>query len=83
MERWERDHKPKMRGRVVEIGERYWVRHTTLPGWVYGSTAANARCYAQQQTTLDLLTSLEATDANIDALLSLRDQPEDEYTNGE
>jgi len=81
VERWERDHKPKMRRRVVQIGERYWARHTTLPGWVYGSSASNARRYAQHQTALDLLTSLEATDEVIDALLSLRDQPEEEYTN--
>jgi hypothetical protein len=83
IERWERDHLPRWRRRVVEIGERYWARHTTLPGWVYGNSAANARGFAQHQTALDLLTSLEATDANVDALLSLRDQPDEEYTDGE
>jgi hypothetical protein len=83
IERWERDHKPKMRRRVVEIGNWYWARHATIPGWVYSTSATGARAAAEEQDDVDHFLYLVATDANYDALLSLRDQPDEEYTNGD
>jgi hypothetical protein len=83
VERWERDHAPKMRRRVVEIGNRYWARHTILPGWVYATSATGARTATEEQDHVDHFVFVEATDANIDALLSLRDQPDEEYTDDE
>jgi len=83
VERWERDHAPKMRRRVVEIGNRYWARHATIPGWVYSTSATGARAAAEEQDHVDHFVYLVATDANFDALLSLRDQPDEEYTDDE
>jgi hypothetical protein len=83
VERWERDHKPKMRRRVVEIGNWYWARHATIPGWVYSTSATGARAAAEEQDHVDHFLYLVATDANVDALLSLRDQPDEEYTDGD
>jgi hypothetical protein len=83
VERWEADHAPKTRRRVVQIGNRYWARHATIPGWVYSTSATGARAAAEEQDHVDHFVHVVATDANIDALLSLRDQPDEEYTNGD
>jgi len=80
VERWERDHAPKMRRRVVQVGYGYYARHETLNGWVYGLTEEQARGYAAERLHSD---AVRATDEVIDALLSLRDQPDEDVPNGE
>ena len=79
VERWEADHKPKMRRRVVKVGDHYYARHE-MNGWVWAFDETNARKCAKAQTVYDMVL---ATDEVIDALLSLRDQPEEEYTDDE
>jgi len=85
MQRWERDHKPKMRRRVVRVGDRYYARHETLDGWVKAFDSDNARKAAKVRPTLDPVpaTMVLATDDVIDALLSLRDNPNEEVPHGE
>ena len=80
MERWERDHAPKRRRRVVRVGDRYYARHETLNGWVWACSAFDARGFAKGQLTCD---HVLATNEVLDALLSLRDQPDEEYTDDE
>jgi hypothetical protein len=75
MDRWAQDHAPKMRRRVVRLGAKYYARHETLPGWVYGWNQHQAREFARTQKECY---PVMATDANIDALLSLREQPDEE-----
>ena len=75
IDRWAQDHAPKRRRRVVRLGDRYYARHETLPGWVYGVTPRDARDCAERQPFVDVI---QTADAAIDALLSLREQPDEE-----
>jgi hypothetical protein len=75
MDRWAQDHQPQRRRRVVRIGAKYYARHELLPGWVYGWNQHQAReCARTEKGCYPVM----ATDAAIDALLSLREQPDEE-----
>jgi hypothetical protein len=80
VQRWHADHAPKRRRRVVRVGDRYYARHETLDGWMWDFAEDSARAWAKVQTTFG---SVPATDEVIDALLSLRDNPNEEVPNGE
>jgi hypothetical protein len=80
VQRWRADHAPKRRRRVVRVGDRYYARHETLDGWMWDFTEDSARAWAKVQTTFG---SVPATDEVIDALLSLRDNPNEEVPHGE
>jgi hypothetical protein len=79
VERWERDHAPKMRRRVVQDNEgRFWARHERLAGFVWHPySASSARKVAAQQSYCDI------TDERIDICARLAAQPEEEYTDDE
>jgi hypothetical protein len=81
VERWEADHAPKMRRRVVQdTNGRYWARHETLDGFVWDPTPTSARGAAKTQDRCD---SILATDANLAMLADLAARPDEEVPRGE
>ena len=76
IERWDADHRPRTRRRVVEIDGLWYARHETLRGYVYALTSEDARERAQVQKFCDAVCVRE--DEALDVLLSLRHQPDEE-----
>jgi hypothetical protein len=77
VERWEADHAPRMRRRLLYVDLYYWARHETLGGFVYGVTESEARNCAKHQ---DFCDTIKATDANLAMLADLAARPNEEAT---
>jgi hypothetical protein len=80
VERFEADHAPKMRRRVLYVDFYYWTRHETLGGFVYGVTESEARNCAKHQDYCD---TIKATDANLAMLADLAARPDEEYSDAQ